>query len=73
MVESLQGRAGRDANENRFAKTCSIEPGVSERLARRSAELRRRAKRGSAVDAIVVAMADRAARFSPGMRKTSNL
>jgi hypothetical protein len=58
MVESLQGHPGRDANENRFAKTCSIEPDVSETLARRSAELRRRAKRGSAVDAIVVAMAE---------------
>lgn len=58
MVESLQGQPGRDANANRFAKSCVVEPDVSEQLARRAAELRRRARKGSAVDAIVVAMAD---------------
>ena len=57
-VESLQGQPGRDANVNRFAKNCILEPEVSEQLARRAAELRRRARKGSAVDAIVVAMAD---------------
>ncbi len=58
LVESLQGRAGRDANMNRFLKTCILETHVSENLARRAAELRRRAGRGSAVDAIVVAFAE---------------
>lgn len=58
LVESLQGHPGRDANINRFLKTCIIEPTVTEAVARRAAELRRRARRGSAVDAIVVAMAE---------------
>jgi predicted nucleic acid-binding protein len=58
LVESLQGHPGRDANANRFLKTCIIEPVVSDALARRAAELRRRARRGSAVDALVVAVAE---------------
>jgi predicted nucleic acid-binding protein len=58
LVESLQGQSGRDANTNRFLKTCVIETLVTEGTARRAAELRRRARRGSAVDAIVVALAE---------------
>jgi hypothetical protein len=58
LVESLQGRAGRDANTNRLLKTCILETQVSQDLARRAAELRRRARRGSAVDAVVVALAE---------------
>ena len=58
LVECLQGHAGRDAVANRFLKTCDIIEGVSEALARRAAFLRRRAKRGSAVDTLVVAMAE---------------
>jgi predicted nucleic acid-binding protein len=58
LVESLQGHSGRDATTNRFLKTCVIETLVTERTARRAAELRRRARRGSAVDAIVVALAE---------------
>lgn len=58
MVESLHGHPGRDANTNRFLKACIIEPTVSEAVARRAAELRRRARQGSAVDALVVAMAE---------------
>ena len=58
LVECLHGHAGRDAIENRFLKTCDIVEDVSEALARRAAFLRRRAKRGSAVDALVVAMAE---------------
>jgi predicted nucleic acid-binding protein len=58
LVESLQGHSGRDATTNQFLKTCTIESQVSERTARRAAELRRRARRGSAVDAIVVALAE---------------
>ena len=58
LVESLQGHSGRDAATNRFLKTCVIETVVTERTARRAAELRRRARRGSAVDAIVVALAE---------------
>jgi predicted nucleic acid-binding protein len=57
-VECLQGHAGRDANENKLVKTCDVIERVSESIARRAAFLRRRARRGSAVDAIVVAVAE---------------
>lgn len=58
LVECLQGHAGRDANENRLLKTCEVVELLSESVARRAALLRRRARRGSAVDAIVVAIAE---------------
>jgi len=58
LVECLQGHAGRDAAENKFLKTCDIVEEVGERLARRAAFLRRHARRGSAVDALVVAVAE---------------
>lgn len=58
VVECLKGHAGRDANENRFLKTCEIAEGVPESLARRAAQLRRLARRGSAIDALVVACAE---------------
>jgi predicted nucleic acid-binding protein len=58
LVECLRGHAGRDAVENRFLKTCDITPTISETLARRAALLRRLARRGSAVDALVIASAE---------------
>lgn len=58
LVESLQGHAGRDANANRFLKTVMKEEAVGIELARRAAEVRRRARRGSAVDALIVAVAE---------------
>lgn len=58
LVECLQGHTGRDALTNRFLKACDIVDAVTEPLARRAAFLRRRAGRGSAVDALVVAMAE---------------
>jgi hypothetical protein len=58
LVECLQGHAGRDANENRLLKTCDVAAAIPEALARRAALLRRRACRGSAVDALVVAFAE---------------
>ena len=58
LVESLQGHSRRDASTNRFLKTCLIETTVTEGTARRAAELRRRARRGSAVDAIVITLAE---------------
>lgn len=58
LVECLRGHAGRDANENRFLKTCDILETVPEPLARRAALLRRLARRGSAIDALVVASAE---------------
>lgn len=58
LVESLQGDLARDANANRFLKTCIIKSEVTPDIARRAAELRRRARTGSAVDALVVALAE---------------
>jgi hypothetical protein len=58
LVECLQGHAGRDANENRLLKICEVAEVVPEALARRAALLRRLARRGSAVDALVVAFAE---------------
>ena len=58
VVESVTGRAGADANTNRMLKTCDIVTELSETIARRAAHLRFRAKRGSAVDAVVVATAE---------------
>ena len=58
LVESSQGHRGRDATTNRFLTTRAIETLVTEQTARRPAELRRRARHRSAVDAIVVALAE---------------
>lgn len=58
LVECLQGHPGRDALANSFLKTCDIVEEVSEPLARRAAQLRTKARRGSAVDALVVALAE---------------
>lgn len=58
LIESLHGDGGRDANTHRFLRTCIIEPSVSEATARRAAQLRRLARTGSAVDALVVAMTE---------------
>ncbi|HEX5758710.1 MAG TPA: DNA-binding protein [Thermoanaerobaculia bacterium] len=58
LVECLHGHPGRDALANRFLKTCDIVEDLGEPLARRAALLRRLARRGSAVDALVVALAE---------------
>ena len=58
LVECLQGHAGRDAAENKFLKTCEIVEEIGEPLARRAVYLRRHARLGSAVDALVVAIAE---------------
>lgn len=58
LVESLTGHPGKDANTNRFLKTCNVVERLSERTARRAAHLRTRARRGSAIDAIGVATAE---------------
>lgn len=58
LVECLQGHAGRDASTNHLLKTCDIIELVPESLARRAAQLRRLARTGSAVDALLVAIAE---------------
>lgn len=58
LVESLRGDGRRDARTNLFLKSCDIVARFPERLARRAALLRAKARRGSAVDALVVAIAE---------------
>jgi hypothetical protein len=58
LAESITGRQRSDANINRFLKTCDIIEELPERLARRAGALRAFARQGSAVDAIVVALAE---------------
>jgi hypothetical protein len=58
LVECTQGHPARNAQVNRFLKTCEIIEAVPERLARRAARLRTGAHQGSAVDALVVAFAE---------------
>lgn len=58
IAESTAGTARTDANVNRLLKSCEIDPIVPEATARRAGELRRRARRGSSVDALVVALAE---------------
>lgn len=57
IVECLTGNPGRDAPTNRLLKACDLAFSIPEVLARRAASLRHRARRGSAVDAVVVASA----------------
>ena len=58
LIECLRGDRDRDATTNRFLKTCDVIGIIPEALARRAAELRTRARRGSAIDALVVAFAE---------------
>ncbi len=58
LVESVSGRQRDDAAVNRLLKTCDVSEELPVPLARRAGELRHRARRGSAVDAIVVASAE---------------
>jgi hypothetical protein len=58
LVECLTGRPDRDAGTNRFLKTCDVETNLPQGRARRAAHLRTLARRGSAVDAVVVASAE---------------
>jgi len=58
LAESTAGRSKTDANVNRLLRSCEVDPTVTEETARRAGELRARARRGSAVDAIVVALAE---------------
>ncbi len=58
LVECLTGDGSRDAGENRLLKTCEVVERLPESLARRASLLRTRARRGSAVDALVVAAAE---------------
>lgn len=58
LVECLSGRQRTDADVNRFLKKCKVLVAPDEKLARRAGALRAHAGRGSAVDAVVVALAE---------------
>ena len=58
LVECLVGRADKDTVTIRFLKACDVTPRLPEARARRAALLRSSARRGSAVDAVVVATAE---------------
>ena len=58
LVECLTGKRRSDVNVNRFLKTCDVAEDVPEPIARRAASLRAQARKGSAVDALVVAVAE---------------
>lgn len=58
LVECLTSEGPRDAAQHRFLRTCDIAQTVSVPLARRAAWLRSRARTGSAVDALVIAVAE---------------
>lgn len=57
LIECLTGEGSRDAVHNRFLRTCDVADSVLVPLARRAAWLRARARTGSAVDALVAAVA----------------
>ena len=52
LVESLRCDAARDAQANQFLKACIVRTDVEPPLARRAAELRRRSRKGSAVEVV---------------------
>lgn len=58
LVECLTGRQRIDATVNRLLKACDIVEHVPAGMARRAASLRALARQGSAVDALVIAMAE---------------
>ena len=58
LIECLRGRGPLDAEVNHFLKKCTVIELIPESLARRAANLRTQARRGSAVDALLVALAE---------------
>lgn len=58
LIECLTGEGSRDAMPSRFLRTCDVAESVPVPLARRAAWLRARARTGSAVDALVTAVAE---------------
>lgn len=58
LAESTSGAARTDANINRLLKSCDVDAVVAEGSARRAGYLRARARKGSAVDALLVALAE---------------
>jgi predicted nucleic acid-binding protein len=58
LVECLYGKSPKDAPTCRFLQKCVLQEVLLLSTAQRAAELRRKSGHGSAVDAIVVALAE---------------
>ena len=58
LAECVSGRRRDDAPVNRFIKTCNVVEDLPKRFARRAGELRTKTRKGSVVDALLVAMAE---------------
>lgn len=58
LTECVSGTQSKDALANRFIKTCQVLEELPDHIARRAGQLRSQTKRGSAVDAILVALAE---------------
>lgn len=58
LIECLTGNGSRDAGVNRLLRTCDIVEQLPIAVTRRAALLRAHARRGSTVDALVVATAE---------------
>lgn len=58
LAESLSRRQRTDAIVNRLLKTCNVVEELPGHIARRAGSLRALAGQGSAVDAVVIAMAE---------------
>jgi hypothetical protein len=58
LAESTTGSPRTDALVNRLLQVCDVDASVPVETARRAGQIRARARRGSAVDAIVVAVAE---------------
>jgi hypothetical protein len=58
LAESMSGRPRTDAGVHHLLGSCEVEPTLTAARARRAGELRALARRGSVVDAIVVALAE---------------
>lgn len=58
LVECLTGHPARDAQANQLLKACEVVTEFPQALVRRCARLRFAARRGSAVDAIVIGLAE---------------
>ena len=58
LAECVSGRQRHDVPVNRFIKTCNVVEELPQRFARRAGELRTKTRKGSVVDALLVAMAE---------------
>lgn len=58
LIECLQGHPSKDTSAWRLLQACDIVEELPVTLSRRAARLRSQARRGSAVDALVVAFAE---------------